>query len=296
MVAQAAWLRAAARGMTVQVAPITDSDVGAVSDFLTANHDGRVSWELSMTTVPWKVEAPNHGFMLLDDQRVVGTLLALYSDRVIDARVERFCNLGSWCVLPEYRSRSMSLLKAVLAQDGYTVTVLSPDEGPREVLGWMKFRCLDTSAFLVPNLPWPKLSRRTRVTADPALIERRLVGSELELYRDHAGALAARHLIITRGGETCYVMYRAFRFKGVPLFATILHVGHPDLFRRSLVPITRHLLLRHGLVATMAERRVVGYRIAPSFALNGWPKMYRSASLNPTQIDDLYSELVSVPW
>jgi len=30
--------------------------------------------------------------------------------------------------------------------------------------------------------------------------------------------------------------------------------------------------------------------------VTSWPKMYRSASLEPDQIDDLYSELVCVPW
>jgi hypothetical protein len=282
--------------MKVEVAPITEADVAAVSDFLCANHNGRVSWSESLATVPWEVTAPNHGFMLRDEGRVVGTLLALYSDRLLAGRVERFCNMGSWCVLPRYRSRSILLLKALLAQDGYNVTVLSPDEGPREILTWYKFRSLDTSAALIPNLPWPTLSPRTRISSDPDVIERTLVGSELVLYRDHAGALAARHLVVRCGQEACYVMYRVTRYQGVPLFATILHVGNPDVFRRALIPITRHLLLRHGLAATLAERRVVGFLPALSFKLDGWPKMYRSASLEPTQIDDLYSELVCVPW
>ena len=86
---------------------------------------------------------------------VVGTLLALYSERLVAGRVERFCNLGSWCVLPDYRSRSISLLNALLAQEGYNFTILSPDAGPQEILAWLRFRFLDTTAALVPNLPWP---------------------------------------------------------------------------------------------------------------------------------------------
>ena len=296
MVAAAMWAHPAARWMTIEVAPITEADVAAVSEFLCANHDGRVPWARSLATVPWEVTAPNRGFMLRDGGRVVGTLLALYSDRLVAGRLERICNMGSWCVLPQYRSRSILLLKALLAQDGYSVTVLSPDEGPREILSWFKFRSLDTAASLVPNLPWPRLSGRTKISADPDVIERTLVGSELVLYRDHARALAARHLVVMRGAESCYVMYREYRFKGVALFATILYVGNSDVFRRALVPVTRHLLLRHGLVATLAEHRVVGYVPALSFKLNSWPKMYRSVSLEPTQVDDLYSELVCVPW
>jgi hypothetical protein len=67
--------------------------------------------------------------MLRDGQRVVGTPLALYSERLVAGRVERFCNLTSWCVLPDYGSRSISLLTALLRQD---FTVLTPDVGPQE--------------------------------------------------------------------------------------------------------------------------------------------------------------------
>jgi len=49
-------------------------------------------------------------------------------------------------------------------------------------------------------------------------------------------------------------------------------------------------------VATLAELRIIEHKPHLSFKRNGWPKMYRSASLEPGQIDYLYSELVFVPW
>jgi hypothetical protein len=282
--------------MTIDVTPITDADVAAVADFLHANHNDRVPWARSCSGGPWKVEAPNHGFMLREGQRVVGTLLALYSERLLAGRVERFCNLGSWCVLPGYRSRSISLARALLAQEGYHFTVLSPDEGPQEILGWLRFRLLDTSAAFVANLPWPTLPGRTRISADPDVIERTLSGTELDLFHDHAQALAARHLVLIRGRESCYVMYREYRYHGLPVFAMILHVSNPELFHRGLIRLTRHLLLRRGLVATLAELRIVEHKPRLSFPLNNWPKLYRSTSLEPGQVDYLYSELVCVPW
>lgn len=54
-----------------------------------------------------------------------------------------------------------------------------------------------------------------------------------------------------------------------------------------------HLTSANGSVA--ASRRAAPHpdRLATtSFKLNAWPKMYRSASLEPGQIDNLYSELV----
>jgi hypothetical protein len=283
------------REMTGEPTPITDADVAAVAEFLHANFNDRIPWALSCSAVPWKVEAPNCGFMLRDGQRVVGALLALYSERLVAGRAERFCNIGTWYVLPGYRSRSISLLTALLAQEGYHFTVLTPGEGPQEILAWLRFRFLDTSAAVVPNLPWPTLPGRTRISADPDVIERTLAGTELELYHDHAQALAAHHLVLIRGQDSCYVMYREVRYHSVPA-ALVLHVSNPDLFHRAVIPLTRHLLVRHRVVATLAELRIIKRKPHLSFKWNHGPKMYRSASLEPGQIDYTYSELACVPW
>jgi hypothetical protein len=282
--------------MSVEVVPITHADVPMVADFLHANLNERIPWEQACSGEPWEVEAPNRGFMLRDGQHVVGTLLALYSERFIAGRTERFCNLGSWCVLPQYRSRSLSLLTAILAQENYHFTVLSPNQSSQEILPWMKFRFLDTSAAFIPNLPWPTMPGLTTITSDPDTIESTLTGSERRLYHDHAQTLATRHLVLIRGNEHCYLMYREFRFGDVPVFAVVLHVSNPDVFHRALVPLTRHLLVRRRLVATIAELRVIERRPRLSFKLNDWPKLYRSADLTPDRIDYLYSELQCVPW
>jgi hypothetical protein len=307
--------------MTVEIVPITDADVAVVADFLHANLNSRVSsstWSRLMS-VPWKVDAPNHGFMLRDGQRVVGAYLAFYSDRLMAGRVERFCNLASWSVLPEYRFHSVRLLKALLAQDGYHFTDLAPNEKVESVNARFKFRYLDTSMALVPHLPWPTMPGRTKISADPDVIADALAGPDLELYRDHAQAPAAHHLMLIHGSESCYVMFRKRWWRGRPVFAAILYVSNPSLFQRAAIPLGRYLLVHYRLLATFAELRVVGTRPRASFVLPQpkklvrWhnsritrsysaryqgtipPKMYRSASLESGQIDDLYSELVCVP-
>ena len=300
LVAPVPTLPAEILGRTVELAPITDADVAAVADFLHANLNNRVpppTWVYAMSA-PWKAEGPNHGFMLRDGQRVVGVYLAFYSERTVAGRAERFCNLASWCVLPDFRAHSMRLLKALLAQDGYHFTDLSPTGNVIPLNARLKFRFLDTSAALMPNLPWPTLPRRTKISADPDVIASTLAGAELELYRDHAQAAAARHLVLIRGGDSCYVMFREVRAGTLPVFATILHVSNPELFRRAAGPLTRYLLVRHRLLATLAELRTVRYRPRLSLMLSSPlpPKMYRSASLEPAQVDDLYSELACIPW
>jgi hypothetical protein len=232
--------------------------------------------------------------MLRDGERVVGALLAYYSDRLIAGRIERFCNAGTWCVLPAYRSHSIRLLRALIAQQGYHITFLSPIERVVAIISKLKFRSLETAAVLIPNLPWPTSPGRTKISADPDVIESTLAGAELELYRDHARALAARHLVLIRGERSCYVMYREVPLKGVAC-AEILHVSDPELFKNAINSLSRHLLFRHRLLATRAELRAVAQRPLISFKRNPRAKRYRSATLNPGQVDDLYSEFVCVP-
>src|SRR5689334_19152839 len=118
-------VRSCGRGgekMTVELVPITDSDVAAAADFLRANLNDRVPWARACSVMPWKVDATNHGFMLREGQRIVGVHLAFYSERLIAGRTERFCNLGAWFVLPEFRFHSIRLLRELLMQDGYHFT------------------------------------------------------------------------------------------------------------------------------------------------------------------------------
>jgi hypothetical protein len=283
----------------VRVRPITDDDVGRVAQFLHANLNDRVrpaSWARALD-VPWSVDSPNAGYMLVDGDAVVGAHLAFYSERAIDGRRERFCNLGAWCVLPEYRFHGLRLLKALLAQEGYHFTDLSPSGSVVGINTRLGFRFLDTTSGLVPNVPWPSWPRRDTISSDPAVIERTLTGRDLALYRDHAATAGARHLVLRRGEEWCYVVVRKERRKNLPLFASILHVGNPDLFRRMARPFARHLLLRHGAVATLAEERIVGSRPRLSIALRSpRRKMFLSPTLHPSQVDYFYSELVCLSW
>ena len=287
-------------GSALRVEPITTADLPAVARFLHEHLNTRVpaeGWERAVQ-VPWKVSAPNHGFLLRDaDGAVAGAYLAFYSERTIAGRAHRFCNLGAWCVLPQHRFHSLKLLKALLAQDGYEFTDLSPSGNVVPLNTRLGFTFLDTAGVVAPNLPWPALPGGTRASADPAVLENTLAGDDLQIYRDHAGAAAARHVVLTRGGRYCYVIFRTDRRKNLPFFASILYVSDPALFRTMRRRFQSHLLMRHGVPAMLAEIRVVGHRPALSRSLRDpRRKMFRSADLSARDIDYLYSELTCLSW
>jgi hypothetical protein len=284
---------------SVDLRPITEADVGRVAQFLHEQLNGRITASTWASAIrpPWKAAFPNHGFMLVSGEHVLGAYLAFYSQRLVQGRKEKFCNLAAWCVAETHRSHGIRLLRAMLAQDGYTFTDLSPSGNVVPLNVRLNFEHLDTATSLVPNWPWPEWLSGTRVISDPVAIERTLSGRDLEIYRDHAHAIAARHLLVQRNGETCYVIFRRDRRKGLPFFASLLHVSNPALFRKSARHFFSYLLTRCGIVATLVEERVVLYRPRLSIPLRApRPKMFRSSRVQSNQVDYLYSELTCVPW
>jgi hypothetical protein len=283
------------------VHPITDADLPEVGQFLgthfppdTAADEWAAAWQRSVNLSG--SDAPNHGFLLRADGRVVGAYPAIYSTRVIDGRREQFCNLAVWCVSPEYRLHSLSMLQAILAQSGYHFTDLTPIERVQKFNLRRGFRYLDTHTALVPNLPWTTVPRRTRVSADPAVIAATVTGQVKTFYQDHAACRWTRHLVLVQGGNWCYVQWRMERRKNLPLFASIRYASDPDTLRRAFRPLARYFLLRHHMPFTLAEVRVAGGRVYPSILLPYQRRrMYKSATLTPDRIDYLYSELTNAP-
>jgi hypothetical protein len=283
----------------VGLGPITSSDIERVATFLHAHLNSRVSaaaWEAAMRP-PWSNAWLNHGFFLQHHREVVGAYLAFYSDRMIDGRLERFCNLGAWCVLEQYRAHGLRLVRGLLGQRGYHFTDLSPSGNVVAINQRLRFLLLDTTTAAIPNLPWPVLARGIRVSSADDEVARTLTGQNSDIYRDHVHTAAARHVVITRGDDHCYVIWRHDRRKGLPFFGSVLYVSDPELFGQAALQFSRHLLLRHRVLLTLAERRVVGYRPPRSITLpRPRPKMFRSDRLKPDQIDYLYSELTCVAW
>lgn len=283
----------------VTIRPINPSDLPRVAEFLHRELNDRVPVDAWMRAVDvsWEVAAPNHGMMLIAGDMVVGAYLAFYSERELAGRVRRVCNLGAWSVLPAYRFHSLKLLRKLLSQEGFEFTDLSPSGSVIALNERLGFQHLDTTTVLIPCLPWPSPPGRNVISSDPNVLSRTLSGTDLEVYRDHVGAPAARHLVMIRGGERCYVMFRKDRRKNLPLFASILYVSNPFLFKAMIGPLTRRLLVRNGVFAILAELRVVGARVRPSITLAApRRKMFKSTELQSEDIDNLYSELVCISW
>jgi hypothetical protein len=283
----------------IDVRPIGDEDAEAVSGFLHDHLNQRVArdaWN-ALLAPPWHFDAPNHGFQLVSGSTIVGVYVAVYSEREVGGQPLRFCNLAAFCVLEDFRSHGFRLLRAILTQKGFEFTDLSPSGNVVALNQRLGFVLLDTATRLAPNLPC--LPRRgLRVTDNPTVVARIVRGRDARIHRDHRCAPAARHIVAVAGADYCYLVVRKDRRKGLPFFASVLYVGgNTDLLRSAWPQVASHLLVRQRALATLAERRILGF--VPRLGVDlSTPraKMFRSTSVPAEAIDYLYSELTLLEW
>lgn len=276
--------------------PIRDSDLPAFCQFLTEHLSSARSagqWAQAFRQ-EWGVARPNSGFVVRDQGRIVGGIGAIYAERVIRGRPERFCNITSWCVLDAYRTQSMRLAMAVVSQPGYHFTDLTPTEVVSKTLQFLKFKPMNERQAVWPNLPWP-FSRLAgvRVIADPNGIEAALSASDARVYRHHRHLPWLRHAAVGRPGAYCHIVWKPNRLRGIP-GAMVLAFSDAGLFLRYRRALGAHLLWQ-GSLYTRVESRLLHRVPRLSRELAGFrKKVFRSDTLSEADISNLYSEIVAL--
>ena len=276
--------------------PIRDDDLPAFCLFLTEHLSSQRTpeqWALAFCQ-NWGVAKRNNGFLIRDQGRIVGGIGAIYAERLIRGRPERFCNITSWCVLEAYRAQSMRLAMAVVAQPGFHFTDLTPTEVVSKTLQFLKFKPMNERHVVWPNVPWPfaRLGG-TRVVADPDRIEEFLAAADAKVFRDHRHLPWLRHAAVGRPGAFCHVIWKPNRLKGVA-GAMVLAFSDAGLFLRYRRALGAHLL-RHGCLYTRVESRLLPRLPLLSRELAGFRgKVFRSDTLTEADISNLYSEIVGL--
>ena len=275
------------------IEPITDVTLPEFAAFLEANMPVKRTakdW-ISGLKARWEMDRPNYGFLMRNEGKVVGGIGAFYANRVVCGQKERFCNITSWCVLDSYRKYSMQLAMSVVGQEGYHFTDFSPTKTVAGALQFLNFKALDEGVAVIPNLP--VLPFRGRVVTDPAKIERALSASMVDIWRDHSSFPWLRHLIVGGPADWCYVIYKEGRFKGMAS-ANIIYVSDGGKFVQYLNRLGWYFFWL-GIMTTHIEKRMLGRLPKLARVRTGFnKKQYLSQTLQPSDIDYLYSEAVAL--
>jgi hypothetical protein len=243
----------------------------------------------------WQRNETHCGLILVDGDRTVGFLGMIFSRRLINDKVEKFCNLTSWYVHKDYRSRAISMILPLNGMKDYTITDLTPAKNVYKIQNKLGFKDLDGAGRLL--LPFGRRLFQAEFSAanlshDSAAIEKKLEGQNLKIFNDHQ-KYPCFHFLLTGQDRYCYIIYTKLRRKRIP-YAHLHYISDPDLFALVYRDIRNSILSHAKAYFLLIDSRLVKNRKLPvSFCLPyRAPKQYRSSTLKPEQIDNLYSELV----
>ncbi len=277
------------------ICPVTDSDLDGVAIFLNQHMNDEFSPEVwrKGISASWLSSAPNHGFMLKYENDVVGVLCALYSEQHINGKLVKFCNPHSWCVLPDFRTRSVDLVLSVISQKDFHFTMFSPNKSGIEIFSYLKFKPLDNAVSFFLNVPSININK-VKIIENPALISENLPEKEKKEYLDHAKFPWLKIFSFGVGERYGFVIFKSQRYKKLPC-AEILYISDVVLFSDCWPVLRTHLLLKYKMASSKIESRFLIRKLAYRLCVEqGSQKFYRSDELSAENIKNIYSELVAL--
>ncbi|GJL75496.1 hypothetical protein [Nitrosomonas sp.] len=279
------------------VTAITRHDLDEVAEFLHHHMNSRFTqqeWKKGISK-SWLPDAPNFGFMLRCHSRIVGVLCAIYSEQDIAGCLKRFCNPHSWCVLSDFRARSIDLVLSLIRQEGYTFTMFSPNKDGVEIFKYLKFKPLDDQVLIFLNMPSLLGAGKILNLQSFEQIKLLLPDRAAQHYVDHIDFPWLNFIFFSEQERYGFLIFKKQRYKRLAS-AWIMYVSDTALFCRCWPTIRTHLLIKCGLFTSKIEARLLEDQRMKTWldSEQGARKFFLSKELSADCIQNLYSELVTL--
>lgn len=240
----------------------------------------------------WGAADEPHGYVLLDDDRVVGFIGFVFSRMVIRAEPRAFCNITTWIVEPQHRKDSLRLLAPLASLKGHTITNLSPTPAVRPLFLMSGFRLLDEKGAVVLPIPGGRRAIKADVITDVPRIRHLLAPEHRRILDDHL-PYGCSHVLLTAGSRYCYVLSKSDPSWRVRV-SRIHYASDRDMLFDHAAGLAWALWKHERSVATLVDSRFLRDRLPRGGLWYVLPrtKLYRSRELDRDDISSAYSEAV----
>lgn len=278
------------------IIPITLVDTARVAEFLHQHMNDQFTsdvWQKGISK-SWLADTPNYGFMLIHNEQIVGVLCAVYSEQYVSGKLEAFCNPHSWCVLPTFRSRSVDLVLAVIRQQGFHFTMLSPNQEGVVIFQFLKFKPLNNQVSILLNFPALN-TRSIKLTEDKQVAQQLLPQQSQKYYADHLAFPWLKLLVYGVDNQYGFIIFKKQQYKRLGC-AMILYISDAALFHQCWSAIRSYLLFQYGMFSSKIETRLLGQQPIKTWIKpeQGGEKFYLSNQLSVEDVHYVYSELVTL--
>ena len=247
-------------------------------------------------------EKPDLGAVIVAGSEIVGFLGAMYSNRMIEGKLERFCNVFGWLVKPEYRHYSVPLLSFLVQRPGFTFFNVTPADHVVPIFNRIGFRLADELRYVCRPRLNMLLGGRSKVTVvrEDEVTEGLLGGPQFRIFQDHFGH-SVRRFVLTASDEICLIFTKRMYWSQVRFPRTELYyASNPEFLSKHFQSILPILLRRDKTAALHIDQRHLnfhpkGAHTVPAGSMYPSAMLARSNTVPMTAIDRLYSELVILP-
>lgn len=293
------------------------SDFPKVFPLLCEFNNSRITKEMweDLFRHEWERAQDYTGYILEDDDLVVGYVGMLFSKRRVSGKEYTFCNLTSWIVKKEFRKRSIDLVMPLLDSDDFVFTDFSATPDASRFFQSFGYQQLAKKYHVVTKNLLPVLFyKKSRLVLNIDSIKSRLNDSSLRIVNDHL-AYGCKIVLIDKNGEQSLVVLKKRLFKPLLLHANTFYKFSDKvfykLFGQSLVsgqvPFLEVIYAENkALLNSFPEHAsalcrafgVKGIVIPDNFIQlkstafdYDQPRLYKG-SLGLQDIDSLYSEII----
>ena len=251
------------------------------------------TWQ-KIFVIPWQTTEDFCGYLLLKNDKVEGYLGLLFSQRILNGQIEKFCNMTSWVVNENSRGQSISMLLEVLKLEDYTLTNFTASPTVARILDKLGFTAFPVDQKVLFPIPhFARLQHGQACDFDLQIIQGKLSGRDLKIFGDHQG-LNCEHLLLRSDRGDCYVVLKkTVRRKLV--FARVHYLSDVAVFHECMEGLTASICFRLGAFGVMVDERYIAgrkFRNSVSYPHQRNAYFKSNSVVESRSIDTLYSEVV----
>ncbi|MDD3876101.1 MAG: GNAT family N-acetyltransferase [Bacteroidales bacterium] len=282
----------------------------------------REQWKRLFSPVCTKLNNTFFGFALVHEIKIVGFIAAIQSQREINGKIYKFCNISSWIVHPAYRKekKGFLLLQALMEMEGFNFYVLSPVKHTfNYYINYYGFKENTSKVSTVPALPSIRgIFNKPNVLINHEAIKNYLTETEIELYNDHQ-LDNIFHILYFYKNKPIYCIVKPCKYSSYVLNSSFIiriftkgwfKILKKDFFSSKillgLVHFTNNPLLFSESLNTVAytickEIKIKGLSINEKYLIKkplfliknhiNYSGLYKTDELSQDDFDSLYSEL-----
>ncbi|MEM7443461.1 MAG: GNAT family N-acetyltransferase [Pseudomonadota bacterium] len=283
--------------MTPQLRPARPDETGKIIDFLHTFMKSswkRKRWErvFDQRWVRPERGPPDLGHVVAEGDKILGYCGLVNADRRIDGRWERTGSVGSLYLHKSLRGQGLgkALMVNACASPGVTITVIGTGDGSRPLMGPAGCKLLDRDRFI-----WRRQGvappKGVRVMTDLAEIGPLLDDDQSQMLTDHDGLGVVPVMLDSPDGRCLAVFWVQIKGEDVTYWDAV-HVANGSVFAAYGQALADALLPNDAASILTADRRYLPVDAKGEVEVFGDNYWYKSATLDRTQVDLMYNEIL----